>query len=168
VESSRDSENEAVSRFPPFRDVSFPRTARLLKPSDFKRVFSSPTVSSDKYFKVLGRINNNGHSRLGMAVSRQVDKHAVGRNRIKRLVREYFRHAFSRDGESPVGENPYGVDLVVLPRRACASICNSQVTDSLAKHGRRISRALERKNGNFEKQPNRPGKRRTKKDAGTN
>jgi len=32
-----------------------------------------------------------GSARLGLVVSRKVDKRAVGRNRIKRVVREYFR-----------------------------------------------------------------------------
>jgi ribonuclease P protein component len=31
-------------------------------------------------------------ARLGLAVSRKVDPHAVGRNRIKRALREAFRH----------------------------------------------------------------------------
>lgn len=30
--------------------------------------------------------------RLGLAVSRKVDPHAVGRNRIKRVLRDAFRH----------------------------------------------------------------------------
>jgi ribonuclease P protein component len=31
-------------------------------------------------------------ARLGLAVSRKVDKRAVGRNRIKRVLRDCFRH----------------------------------------------------------------------------
>ena len=32
-------------------------------------------------------------ARLGLAVSRKVDRHAVGRNRIKRVLRDAFRHS---------------------------------------------------------------------------
>ena len=35
-------------------------------------------------------------ARLGLAVSRKVDPHAVGRNRIKRSLREAFRHLRGR------------------------------------------------------------------------
>jgi ribonuclease P protein component len=42
-----------------------------------------------------------GGARLGLAVSRKVDPHAVGRNRIKRHLREAFRHLRS---ELPPGD----------------------------------------------------------------
>jgi ribonuclease P protein component len=40
---------------------------------------------------VLARANDLGHPRLGMAISRKHVKTAVGRNLIKRQVRESFR-----------------------------------------------------------------------------
>jgi ribonuclease P protein component len=133
----------------------FPRTAKLLKPIEFKRVFKRNIVSSDRYFRVLGRPNDAPCCRLGMAVSRQVDKSAVGRNRIKRVVRESFRHFFdSSKSAMKRGPNAAGstqgsrsfVDLVVLPRRECATICNRQLFQSLEAHWTRISDSLE-KNG---------------------
>ena len=108
-------------------------------------------VSSDRFFKVLGRPNSSACSRLGMAVSRQIDKRAVGRNRIKRVIRESFRHSLQRQkepGTAGEGESikPHtGVDLVVLPRRECASICNRQLFRSLDKHWLRITQALEQR-----------------------
>jgi ribonuclease P protein component len=133
----------------------FPRTAKLLNPVEFKRVFKRNIVSSDRYFRVLGRPNDVQCSRLGMAVSRQVDKRAVGRNRIKRVIRESFRCFF----DSPSTELESGqisadaqggaqsfVDLVVLPRRECATICNRQLFQSLEAHWSRISGSIE-KNG---------------------
>jgi ribonuclease P protein component len=69
-----------------------------------------------------------------MAVSRQVDKRAVGRNRIKRVIRESFRHYF-RDARPPL-------DFVVLPRRETATMSNRQLLESLHTHwGRLQSRA---------------------------
>jgi len=41
-------------------------------------------------------VQNEGGARLGLVVSRKVDKRAVGRNRIKRVVRECFRHVRSQ------------------------------------------------------------------------
>jgi ribonuclease P protein component len=120
----------------PARSAAFPRCARLTKASEFKRVFKGPMTSSDRCFKVLAYLNVPGQSgggqspRLGMAVSRQVDKKATERNRIKRVVRESFRRYFAAGGPP--------VDFVVLPRRECTTICNGQLARSLDQHWARI------------------------------
>ena len=155
--------------------TSFHRSARLLNPTDFKRVFSRNVVSSDRFFKVLGRPNSSACSRLGMAVSRQIDKRAVGRNRIKRVIRESFRHSLQPQKEPGIGtagegesiRPDTGVDLVVLPRRECASICNRQLFESLDKHWLRITQALEQRKEKSEQNTARAGEYRTKQDAGT-
>ncbi len=108
-------------------------------------------ISSDRYFKVLARRNESDCSRLGMAVSRQVDRHAAGRNRIKRVIRESFRQSFeevlspaadhSKNGNKggAIIEGIYpGIDIVVLPRRDAATICNHQLFQSLQAHWSRI------------------------------
>ncbi len=76
-----------------------------------------------------------GRPRLGMAVSRKVDRTAVGRNRIKRVIRESFRQWSAQRGDRA------GLDIVVLPRAAAASICNQQLFRSLAVHWSRIEEA---------------------------
>lgn len=112
----------------------FPRAARLTNPTDFKRVFDEPVVSADRCFKVLARPGTGEHCRLGMAVSRQVDKRAAGRNRIKRVVRESFRQLLLRQ-LAPT-------DFVVLPRSESATICNRQLFQSLDAHWARIEKRL--------------------------
>lgn len=102
---------------------TLPRNARLTRPAEFKRVFTKPAVSADDCFKVLVRRSDADRPRLGMAVSRQVDKRAVGRNRIKRIIRESFRRRFSEGGPA--------ADFVVLPRPASATISNRQLGLSL-------------------------------------
>lgn len=120
--------------------TSFPRESRLTKPAEFQRVFKKPAVSSDRWFKVLARQDGGKRARLGMAVSRQVHRQAVGRNRLKRVIRESFRRHFA--GQGPA------VDFVVLPRPESATISNRQLFQSLEKHwGRALARldvALER------------------------
>jgi len=69
----------------------FTRSLRLLKPVDFKRVFSKACKLGGKHLTVLARHNDLGHPRLGLAISRKYVKTAVGRNLIKRQVRESFR-----------------------------------------------------------------------------
>ncbi len=40
---------------------------------------------------MLGLLNEQTEARLGLVVGKRVDRRAVGRNRIKRAVRESFR-----------------------------------------------------------------------------
>ena len=115
--------------------AAFNSTHKLRKAIEFKRVFKKPVVSSDQFFKILARLNQEGNSRLGMAVSRQVDKRAVGRNRIKRVVRESFRHHYSVEKVC--------LDIVVLPRRETATICNKRLFRSLQGHWSRLENQFE-------------------------
>lgn len=110
--------------------ASLPRSSKLLKPSEFKRVFTQNASSTDRCFRVLARPSAAGEMRLGMAVSKKVDKTAVGRNRIKRVIRESFRHW--RAGLLP--GTGVALDIVVLARPASATICNEQLFSSLEKH----------------------------------
>jgi ribonuclease P protein component len=113
----------------------FTSKQKLIKAIEFKRVFKKPVVTSDACFKVLARVGENSGPRLGMAVSRQVDKKAVGRNRIKRVIRESFRQRFSGLNDS--------LDIVVLPRRETATICNRELFRSLQSHWSRLESRLE-------------------------
>jgi len=117
--------------------VIFPRSARLTTPTDFSRVFQRNAVSSDRYFRVMARPGASDTSRLGMAVSRKVDKRAVVRNRIKRVVRESFRHYRSNPGIT--------LDIVVLARADSATISRSQLFQSLERHWREVERKAERR-----------------------
>ncbi|MGY0799746.1 ribonuclease P protein component [Lysobacter sp. A286] len=74
--------------------IRFPRTARVRAKSDFDRIFKHgrrvalPVLAL--HWQVCPQQPDSG-PRLGLAVSRKVDPHAVGRNRIKRVLRETFR-----------------------------------------------------------------------------
>ena len=116
--------------------ATLPRSAKLLKPFDFKRVFQKNVVSSDRFFRIIARPCERGESRLGMAVSRKVDKHAVGRNRIKRVVRESFRH-WRKDLKEQAGT---ALDIVVLARPGSATICKKQLFQSLEQHWPTLAR----------------------------
>lgn len=64
---------------------------RLLSSADFRRVFRQRRKVSARCASLHLAGNDLAHARLGITVSRKVSKKAVERNRIKRLVREYFR-----------------------------------------------------------------------------
>jgi ribonuclease P protein component len=112
--------------------MAIPTRSRLSGPAAFSNVFKKATVSSDACFKVLARSSGQQASRLGMAVSRQVDRRAVQRNRLKRIVRESFRQHYLSDSA------PQAVDVVVLPRREAVSISNRRLFDQLSLHWHRI------------------------------
>ncbi len=70
----------------------FQRRQRLCQGAQFERVFARPFRSADRHFTILARANETGIARLGLVVGKRVDKRAVARNRLKRVIRESFRH----------------------------------------------------------------------------
>lgn len=69
----------------------FPRTARVRARGDFDRIFKQGRRVALPAMALHWQAGDVG-PRLGLAVSRKVDPHAVGRNRIKRVLRDEFRH----------------------------------------------------------------------------
>lgn len=116
----------------------FPRASRLLNGADFSRVFERAGKSADGLFTVLWRANDRGTARLGLAISKKTLRRAVDRNRVKRLIRESFRHHRQQLPE---------IDLVVLGRRGLAGAGRRQITRSLEYHWQRIARRQERPAG---------------------
>lgn len=117
--------------------MSLPGRSRLSGKAAFSNVFQQAKVSADASFKVLGCLNALQESRLGMAVSRQVDKRAVERNRLKRIVRESFREHYLSSAGVP------SLDIVVLPRRQAVSIGNQQLFEQLSRHWQRIDARID-------------------------
>lgn len=73
--------------------LSFPRQSRLLNARSYKNVFDEPTQrKSDQHTVILAKTNDLGYARLGLVVSKKNVKLAVNRNKVKRVIRESFRH----------------------------------------------------------------------------
>jgi len=114
--------------------MKFSRHSRLLKPAEFKLVFQNPIRSSDDCFRILARANGIQRHRLGMAVSKKACAKAVGRNRIKRIIRENFRHQLvARDADKTL-------DFVVLPTAVAKIQGNKALDASLLAHWQRLIR----------------------------
>jgi len=114
----------------------FPRRVRLLSGRDFQLVFKGTKCrSSDNAFTVLATCNSLGHARLGLAISKRFIKHAVGRNRVKRLIRDSFRQ------NQPLLGN---LDIVVLNREATLRVNNRDLTKALEAHWRRVVKRCEK------------------------
>lgn len=71
-------------------NTRFPRSARVRARAEFDRVFKDGRRTADPLLS-LHWLRDEVPARLGLAVSRKVDPHAVGRNRIKRVLRAQFR-----------------------------------------------------------------------------
>lgn len=75
-----------------------------------------------------------GQSRLGIIVARKHVKRATDRNRIKRLVRESFRHR--QDGIPKL-------DVVVLARPGIGTLDNQQLFQQLDRLWSKLSRQVD-------------------------
>jgi ribonuclease P protein component len=115
--------------------LRFERTKRLLDAAAFGRVFKKATRSRDKFFTVLCRDNRDTPARLGMAISKKNCRKATARNRIKRIVRESFRH---HQGQIA------GLDIVVINQPAAARAKNKAITESLEGHFKKCSSAKQK------------------------
>jgi len=87
----------------------FPKTVRLLKSSEFDRVFARRCSFANGLVIVYFASGESLRPRLGLVVSRKCGN-AVVRNRWKRALREAFRLVQHK--------LPRHLDLVVLPKRS--------------------------------------------------
>lgn len=110
--------------------AKFPGNARLRGARQFERVFARGRRSADDCFTVIAAGNDASGARLGLAIAKRRVPKAVDRNRIKRIVRESFRH---RIAELPA------VDIVVLARSGVACRGNAELFASLDRHWRRLT-----------------------------
>jgi ribonuclease P protein component len=108
----------------------FPKTHRLLRPAEFELVIKTGQRLQDNYFTVYAAPSPLGHARLGLIVGRRVSNKSTVRNRIKRCVRESFRHE---------QDLLAGYDIVVAARAAATQAAPKQLYSALTKHWKRIA-----------------------------
>lgn len=66
---------------------------RLKTAADFKRVFDAGRRMQLRWFGVIYSPNNLNTPRFGVIISKRMAKRAVTRNRIRRVIREFFRNS---------------------------------------------------------------------------
>ncbi len=70
--------------------ATFRKTEKILKRTDYLAIQQRGLRSYTRNFVVVKRRNKTGVNRLGISVSKRAGS-AVKRNRLKRLIREFFR-----------------------------------------------------------------------------
>lgn len=114
----------------PARAGGFPRSARLLSAKDYERIYAVRRRVSDDCFAINFAPSPTGLARLGLSVGAKSVGNAVARNRVKRVVRDWFR--LNAATLPPL-------DLIVGARNAARSAHNAQLRESLATLGRKLA-----------------------------
>jgi ribonuclease P protein component len=109
--------------------MRFPRTARLTRPGEFKRLFAQGQRQTDACFAVLALDTGQSTARLGLVVPRRLQRRAVDRNRIRRVVREHFRFNSQR---LPA------MDIIVMVREGLKNQSNTALRHSLDRHWQKL------------------------------
>lgn len=113
---------------------AFKKEERISKRSEFSDLRLHGKRHSRGNFVVILRKNGRDITRLGIAVSKRVGN-SVKRNRIKRLIREVFRHNKQ--------EIPKGYDILIVAREAADkpsfSKVNAELGDLLLRNGELFS-----------------------------
>lgn len=102
----------------------FPKSARLRKRPEFLRLSRTGKKIHCANFLLITRVNDRGEGRLGITVSSKVAG-AVARNRIKRLVREFYRRR--RRDFFP------GLDILVIARKGAPRLSFDLIENELAR-----------------------------------
>jgi len=102
--------------------LGFPRSHRILSAKMFEAVIACNHRRSNPLFTVYNAAND-------LTVSRKVSTRAVVRNRIKRIIRESFRHN---------RERLIGRDIVVIAKPGAGKATASQIDQSLEQHWQTI------------------------------
>ncbi|WP_045856397.1 ribonuclease P protein component [Teredinibacter purpureus] len=114
------------------KELSFTKTDRLLNSGAFSAVFDNALFkASHQHFLILAKTNTVGHPRLGLVIAKKNIRHAVQRNRVKRLIRETFR--LKQHNLPPI-------DAIVLARRGGDQIANNELRETLEKLWKRVAK----------------------------
>lgn len=89
--------------------MALKRALRLRKSSEFQRVRQQGRSITSRLLILAWMPNDLAHVRVGFVVSKRVSKHAVERNRLKRLLSEAIRPLLA--------ELPPEWDIVLSARR---------------------------------------------------
>ncbi len=73
------------------RRFKFSFLNRIKKKKDFQQIQENGDKFFSKHFIIFSLKNNDNQNKIGITISKKVDKRAVVRNRLKRYIREIYR-----------------------------------------------------------------------------
>lgn len=104
-------------------ELAFPRSEHVLQRSEFLQIYDQGQKTVGRQF-ILYLVRDEGHERkFGIAVTRRVGN-AVVRNRIKRYIREAYRH-----------QRPHldmGIRMVLVARPKAVKLTFHECQDAIA------------------------------------
>ena len=103
-------------------EQSFRKHERVRKRKDYSRIYKNGARLYSENFLVLIHPNEEGTRRLGITVGKRIGN-SVKRNRIKRLLREFFR--LHKDSL------PAGADIVITVRKDVSARSLQEITREL-------------------------------------
>jgi ribonuclease P protein component len=89
-------------------EQSYRKLERITNHSRYRAIYQQGVWTSSRHFTTITCCNDRGTRRLGITVTKKTGN-AVKRNRIKRLIREFFRLNKSLF--------PAGYDVIVMAKR---------------------------------------------------
>jgi ribonuclease P protein component len=104
------------------KSLSFPKQERLLNRKDFVNLNRLGKKYRTKHFTIILKDNGQDISRLGITVSKKIGN-AVKRNKVKRLLREFFRLNKLCC--------PKGYDIVIIANNGAADLLFSELKEEL-------------------------------------
>jgi ribonuclease P protein component len=114
--------------------VAFKRDIRLLTAANYTYVFTDAQRFGNHCFTLLVRKNTTSHARLGLAIAKKSAKRAVDRNRIKRIIRESFRH---------LQHDLPNIDVVIMCRPAAIDLSSKKMRKQLDRQWSYICRKIQ-------------------------
>lgn len=109
------------------RNLGLKKAQKILKRPEYLRLSQSGKKTQDAFFIIIYAKSASGSPRLGITVSKRVGN-AVVRNRVKRLVREWFRlYRAGWDGWNECW------DLNVIAKKKAANLSLQRAALSLEK-----------------------------------
>ncbi|MFQ5916576.1 MAG: ribonuclease P protein component [Candidatus Binatia bacterium] len=102
----------------------FPKRTHLTRRSDFLSLSRGGRTVYTPHFIVISKANDRRVDRLGITVSAKVGK-AVVRNRVKRLLREFYRRQ-----QNPLSPHR---DFLIIARKGAGKLSAYEVARELGK-----------------------------------
>lgn len=106
------------------RPLAFRTQHRLRSAAQFEQVYRQGIRAGDALFGISALKNEHGHARLGLSIGAKAVGNAVRRNRLRRVLREHFRHA---KRELPA------LDIVITARPGARHAPNEAVSESIVR-----------------------------------